>query len=501
VTKRQLLPVVALLLMHFFIRSHHITGFYAYIDEGFHVQRGAVIWDFDMNPGRFAHGKLLLYFWLGLFESKPTDALLMSRLSIAVVSMLTAATIYLIGRLLGSHKIALLALGLYSVLPLAWFFERMALADPFAAVFATVTAWRSYVFARRPSMWQGVVLGFLLAGVTLAKLSMGLVPMLPFFAAVIYYRWQSGLRRFVRQVVPPLILAWAMTGAAWLPIVIPAYLARDSENSFTVVESDNAGGTGGWLRSPLPFLKQSFVESSDFTRDEFLIVAGLALLAGLLLRDGNRRHRLFLLTWFALSIALTILAAGWISSRYLMPSAGAGLLLMVFSIITVTERLAWGGLLRAGMLALAAAWVILFVIPFFRNAINEPQRLPLAGLNEIEYLGGSLIADEPDWQMGEAINALSPPPERIYGNWSVCRNVYFFTDYPLSCLDRSGARLELARLLDVQMPDCGTSYVILSGFGWELMAIQGLSGERVEEFPHLRMARTVQLWRVWWTDC
>ena len=66
--------IVGLLLLHFYLRTHHILNLPAYIDEGFHVKRASWVWDFKTNPGHFAHGKVLLYFWLGLFESPPPGA-------------------------------------------------------------------------------------------------------------------------------------------------------------------------------------------------------------------------------------------------------------------------------------------------------------------------------------------------------------------------------------------------------------------------------------------
>ena len=127
------LPVVALLLIHLLIRSHHITALEPYVDEGSHLVRGAAVWHFETHPARLAHGKLLTYFWLGLFEGPPSTALVVGRLSIALFSTLTAATIYLLGRWWQNHRTGLLALMIYACWPLAFFFERMALADPFAA--------------------------------------------------------------------------------------------------------------------------------------------------------------------------------------------------------------------------------------------------------------------------------------------------------------------------------------------------------------------------------
>jgi hypothetical protein len=308
--------------------------------------------------------------------------------------------------------------------------------------------------------------------------------------------------QWMRTFAPPLILAAVMMGLIWSPILIPAFLARNSDDPFSIVDAPNTGGeTSGWLRNPLPYLEDAFNETSDFLGDGFLMVAGLTIALGLLLiRGGSRQKEYFLLTWFFWTFALTILAAGWVSSRYLMPSAGAFLLAMILSVDSLGARLRMRRFFRFVMVVAAAVWIIGFAIPFFQTALQDPQSLPLDGLNEIEYLGGSLIADEPDWQMAETINALAPPPGKIYGTRSVCRMVYFFTDYPLTCLPRFGARSQLARLVNADMGDCESAHVIVSGYPPSLLEIDGLSSEKLVEYVHVRMVRPVQLWRIWWRE-
>ena len=39
------------------------------------MSSGRVVWSFDEHPGRFANGKLLLYYRLGLFELPPISAM------------------------------------------------------------------------------------------------------------------------------------------------------------------------------------------------------------------------------------------------------------------------------------------------------------------------------------------------------------------------------------------------------------------------------------------
>ena len=152
-------PVIILLLVLFFIRTHHIDVQNPYVDEGFHIKRAGLVWNFDVNPGRFAHGKVLLYFWLGLFETGPETALPASRLGMGIYRDHRPA-IYLLGRLLYRHAAGLLrwrsgraALALFTS-GWAWLI-RWRLA-------AALIAWRSLAFARRRP-WRGAELGVLLA--------------------------------------------------------------------------------------------------------------------------------------------------------------------------------------------------------------------------------------------------------------------------------------------------------------------------------------------------
>ena len=82
-TAQHIAIVVVLLLLQLFLRVHSNTTQQGYVDEGFHNQRAAVVWQFQVNPGSFSNGKLLTYFWLGLFEGDHSTALFVSRTAIA----------------------------------------------------------------------------------------------------------------------------------------------------------------------------------------------------------------------------------------------------------------------------------------------------------------------------------------------------------------------------------------------------------------------------------
>ena len=127
---RHLALVVALLLVMAAIRLHNLTLQEPFIDEGAHVQRARVVWSFDEHPGRFANGKLLLYFWLGLFELPPISALWIARTAIALASLLTGAGVYAVGRIFGGERAGVAALAVFDITdPAHTTFVRMLKSD------------------------------------------------------------------------------------------------------------------------------------------------------------------------------------------------------------------------------------------------------------------------------------------------------------------------------------------------------------------------------------
>jgi hypothetical protein len=304
-----LLAVIALLLCGFWLRTHNILAQDPYIDEGFHNVRAAKVWDFQENPGRFAHGKVLLYFWLGIFHAtpdQPLNTLAASRLGMAIWATLTAATLCLVTRLLFGRAAALLALALYVISPLSFFFERMAMADTFAAGWAVLIAWRSLAFARRPTLPQGALLGLLCGFVTLAKLTMGLVPLLPALAALIYFPWRRVMahRRDLGRAVlawaqlylAPLALAALIVALMWAPLAIPAYLARNSDRPFILVNDFNirANADEEERIPPLDYARQVLFLVSEYTT-VWALLCGL-IAAWLLLSHGLQLLR-FRVSW------------------------------------------------------------------------------------------------------------------------------------------------------------------------------------------------------------
>jgi len=459
--------LIGLLLLHFYVRTHHLLTLPPYVDEGYHLKRAALVWSFDQNPGRFSHGKVLLYFWLGLFEDNPLSALPAGRLAIALSSLITAAALVRLGRTLDSPTTGLLALAIYAVLPLAFFFERMALADPFASLFACLFVWRVLVWMRRPT--QGLRLGLLIALMTLAKLTTALLPALLVPCAL---RTQDYRRS--------LITAGLIVALLWAPLVIPALFAP---GSFILVNTDNVRA----LTSPTAYLTHALRLIAEFTTPPLLI----ALLPALLIVFAfNRRAAAILLLWLLLLGIVPVLAAGVVTARYFMILAAPLALIFASAAYNLwAHPFRFQRLTRAALLAAAALYLIAFIRPFTLAAHNSPINLPFRGddVNAYEYLSGELSASDTVWAAAEMINTRAG---RFYADWDLCHLLYFYTPHPVTCV----AGDVLARILDDLAPG-ESAYAI---FASELLESDQTVAHaaRIAVYDSPTSARRVSLWRI-----
>lgn len=506
-TKR-LAPIVLLLVLHFGLRVHNNTAQYAYIDEGFHAINSAKVWDFRENPGRFAYSRVLLYFWLGIFETEPIHALSVSRAAIALFSVLTGAAVYGVGRQMRDHATGLLALGLYAVLPLAVFHERMAMADPFAAAFGAVMAWRSLIFARRPSLREGGILGILIGGMTLAKLTLILMPLLPAAAALIFYEWRfatllSQIKSWLRLYLPPLILAAIIVGLLWSPLVIPAYFARNTDRPFVLVDTLTLRGYQSHY-TPQEYLRRILPLSEEFNGRALLPLVGAALATaaavGLWQRNFWRfRVVWFNLAWIGLVATLLIFRADQTAMRYFVPVAAPLVLLLAYSVGSLW-RYSWGTQLLSGFfLAALEIWLLLSALPIIRTTLTNPDDLAFTDRNYLEYKSGFIIADPSVQAAAEYLNALDPQPDHIYVTEGLCRLLYFHVEHKLTCLPPVIVFKALEEQLRADLAQNEVAYLAISDFPYPyfFQFVPGLAWSQVGQYNRARIVRPITLWAIW----
>lgn len=450
--------IVLLLLVQFALRVHDPLALPSFVDESYHATRGGFVYHFDRNPASFSQGKLLFYYWLGLFGPHGDGALGVSRLAVALWSLITSAAVAAAASALFGRRAVIPALLFYALVPWAVFFERMALADPFAGGMAALTAWQSIRLAQavRPSAAHGVLVGLLAALTLFAKLTTIFIAGLPLAAALLLSdlrpadhspralgAWIAALWRHYRRAWIPMVGAglslWGLYFAAML-----AYARTGAQPKFFT--RDLMVGGAPHSNGLLDNLYQ-LADGAAYLISTPLAL-GLIALAGVLLRVW-RREGAFAVIWLAALWGPITLLGNPVKTRYLMTGVAAaavifgggmaalssgqpvpavlplasfktGARLYIYSPLyrfedDMSNAQVFNALARAGVmiftLGVLVAWVFSFALPFDRTAGTNPAALEMPSLDRYTYLSGP----DTGWGMREALAYLEMHGTRVNG--------------------------------------------------------------------------------------
>ncbi|NDJ84570.1 MAG: hypothetical protein GYB66_01665, partial [Chloroflexi bacterium] len=233
--RRRLWLAVLVLWGLWAIRAHDILALAIFVDESLHIMRAQVVYEFSDAKASILPAKLLLYYYLGLFNLQDVGGAWVARQAVALLAPLGAALSFALARqLFRRWQAGILAMAIYGLMPFMIFFERMALADSFAMIFGLVLAIVSVRLARRPSARQARIVGFWMGAALLAKLTTLPWAILPLLAAGLFGQWSR--RDYWRHGVTVAVVA----GALLLPSA--AYMLyqefQPPENKVESVEQD-----------------------------------------------------------------------------------------------------------------------------------------------------------------------------------------------------------------------------------------------------------------------
>lgn len=366
--------IIALaLLLQFLLRAYHPLALAGYADESHHIRRAEVAWEFTEDPvASYQPGKLLLYYYLGLFETDRDQYLLISRLAVALISLLSGAAIYGIGKRLYSPQAGAIALWLYVTLPYTFFFDRLALADPLTLALLLVTLWVLLIWQRSTSLrWSGLA-ALLMILTPMAKLTaMGIVAVPPL---LIFLNNRPNWRAYLRPVAG----MYALFALVWIPMFTPAIIGeiRGGDNRVVLV--------GDYLLN-IHEPEQNFIENLADNLWEvvyqsafYLSWYGVALVGIALVWILYRRPKrallllgLLLITWLP-----TILLGSYPSTRYLQIGVPF-LILMVAIGLQEIATLLTSSLHRQGIYWLLGFYALVWCLPFWTQTITKPHLLDI----------------------------------------------------------------------------------------------------------------------------
>jgi 4-amino-4-deoxy-L-arabinose transferase-like glycosyltransferase len=157
--------LLLLLVFYFFFRLIHLTAIPMWNDESIYLDWG---WRETHVPGYLYYSlydaKQPLEFWLfGIAESILSDPLFAGRFISVLFGCATLIGLYFLTKQLLNKKTALLASGIYIIIPIFSFYDRQAFVE---SAISAVGVWSIYLLyntilrkSRKYAVWLGVVLG------------------------------------------------------------------------------------------------------------------------------------------------------------------------------------------------------------------------------------------------------------------------------------------------------------------------------------------------------
>jgi hypothetical protein len=181
-----------LLLLFFLLRLHNIGALPVFYDEAAHIRWAKLVW-VGQRWNVLSEGKLLQIWLLAAFWPF-AGALWLSRTAMVLSNVTGLAVLMRVSKELGAAEGGWVALGLYSLTPFVFFYDRMAFTEPMqTAVLAAIMFTSIKTINSRGKKWP-VLTGIFLFLLVMTKILNILWIGIPAFALVLKRRaWRERL--------------------------------------------------------------------------------------------------------------------------------------------------------------------------------------------------------------------------------------------------------------------------------------------------------------------
>ncbi len=340
-------------------------------------------------------GKQPLFMWLNALTLKLfNDPLISARIISVVAGGFTILGIFLIGRLLYSTFVGILAASMYIFLPFALFYERMALVDSLLNMFSVYVLLFSLLFFdnKLPRTICSVGLGLLMGCAFLTKSSALLFIILPPILAFLY--------TVRKPCQPSAISVWLYLCFSYVIcflLILPIFISKQApifeEGSKVFHKTGYFIGLQDMLSFPFNLWIGNLAAGIYFFINLLTLPIVVVVIFSCLTWFFNRDKRiLVLIIWSFFPVVSIILIARGFFSRYLFLCVPMLAIMVAKSVVDFKEfaAMAWSKLAgieyqkHVSMVVFGISVVFLMAPPFsldiklLRNPVN-------AALNELDY--------------------------------------------------------------------------------------------------------------------
>ncbi|MBI5930239.1 MAG: glycosyltransferase family 39 protein [Chloroflexi bacterium] len=524
---QEILPTALLILLAFFIRAHSIQALPPFNDESLHIRRAEIIYKFTDRNLNMTLGKLLSYYWIGLFHPARLDAIFVGRTASALFALLGLAAAYSTARILFGRVGGWITLILAAFSPFLIFFDRLALSDGLTAALGMLVIWASLLMMRRANYGKrcplAILAGFLSGLVIVSKL-LGL-PMAGVPLVAVFTLNHTKIRRINFQTLwqilrthrDQLMTAYVTFGLVMLPFIWHI-VDRTITGKYVNVVNNNLINGAAEEKSPPQVLidnLHSLWSANWVLHGSFLWIMMLAGVAFLLWKRPREGSYLILSTVLAWS--MSVVFAADLSTRYLtlgvLPSlvivAGAiSLAIQEIAKINIEKPALHVTMPERGAIAVLLVWLVWIPLPFINHAWNDPTKLHLPQADQWEYFGNfgsgyGLIAAAHDM---ETLPRSEPSGRvQVIGLVGSCHQIRLYLDeygpVKLECpfFGWQGEFMQdVANLVDQRVAEESTVYLLVEPkLRFTDLSMLHVRWELIHSYPRPFNGMTVELWRAY----
>lgn len=524
---QEILPTALLILLAFFIRAHSIQALPPFNDESLHIRRAELIYKFTDRNLNMTLGKLLSYYWIGLFHPARLDAILVGRTASALFALLGLAAAYSTARLLFGRIGGWVTLMLASFSPFMIFFDRLALSDGLTAALGMLVIWASLLMMRRAScdkrcplaIWAGTLSGLVIIS-KLLGLPMAGVPLV----AVLTLNCQrvirlnlASLRQTLRIHQGKLTTVYITFGLVMLPFIW--HIAdRTITGKYVNVVNNNLINGAAEEKSPPQVLIDNL--SSLWTANQVLhgsILWILTLVGAAYVLWKRPREGSYLILSTLLAWSMSLVFAADLSTRYLtlgvLPSlvilgGAVSLTIQEAAKINIEKPSLPFSMPERGAIAVLLVWLVWIPLPFINHTWNDPTELHLPEADQWEYFGnfGSGYALVDAARDMENLPRSEPSGRiQVIGLVGSCHQIRLYLDehgpVKLECpfFGWQGEFMQdVANLIDERAAEESTVYLLVEPeLRFTDLSMLHVGWELIHRYPRPFNGMAVELWRVY----
>lgn len=390
----------SLLLVFWFTRIWALDAFPPFVDEGVHLAFGELV----QNQGLLARAEEGRQFTIWLFVAaqaqRSGDPLFTARVATLLVVLPGIAAAVGTARLLANRWSGVLAALLLTFSTYLFFFDRLALADPFAASAIGVSIYFGARLRVRTHAVDALLCGFALFIAVGAKLSALPYLVVPVVAAVTLKSPGSTWRDNVRWAIVALLCAGGLIG-----VYFAVTFLKGSNPLFHMVNPGSLGQGSPWKNLQLAL---DTMQGYAGTIMAILVLASVPLLV---------LRRKFYLPLVLLIPFIPLLLSSRNESRYFLPPMG--ILLVCGAVATGYINRRYTPLFQRLSLTIILIWIALVWFPFAAALIQDPAALPLPDRDRGQYITSDasgfglaearavLVSEEAEWVIGLLANCQS----------------------------------------------------------------------------------------------